>query len=403
MKKYLIVADDFTGSNDTGMQLARKGLKTCVTLKSEVKETNASYVIDTESRSLTAQQAYEKVSLQVAPINLNGFDCVIKKVDSTLRGNIYSEIEAIDDKFNSDLIIFMPALPDLGRTTENGVHKLNGVRITETELANDPKTPVKEDDIRNILSNITDEKVSFVPLKDIRDNKIDISSKYVACDAKTNEDMCNVIAHVEKLGKKVLWVGTAAIADNLLAQEVKTKPSLALVASVSDVTRKQVAFAEGKGVKKVVVPGSDLITNKPLDKYRDEAIKCLKSNHDVMIVSDATVDRAKLDETIEIAKANNVPMSDVSDIVQNTLGDLTKQVLENVEVSGMFVSGGDTAIGLFDKIKTIGTKVKGEILIGVPIMELIGGAFDGLKVITKAGAFGNEDALFFSLRKLKDA
>ena len=36
------------------------------------------------------------------------------------------------------------------------------------------------------------------------------------------------------------------------------------------------------------------------------------------------------------------------------------------------------------------------------MMRLRGGALDGLKVITKAGAFGNEDAVSYALRKLKE-
>jgi len=35
-------------------------------------------------------------------------------------------------------------------------------------------------------------------------------------------------------------------------------------------------------------------------------------------------------------------------------------------------------------------------------MKLVGGSFDGLKVVTKAGAFGGEDAITYSIRKLKE-
>ncbi len=38
----------------------------------------------------------------------------------------------------------------------------------------------------------------------------------------------------------------------------------------------------------------------------------------------------------------------------------------------------------------------------VPLMQVVGGDFDGLKMITKAGGFGKEDTVAYSLRKLKE-
>lgn len=37
------------------------------------------------------------------------------------------------------------------------------------------------------------------------------------------------------------------------------------------------------------------------------------------------------------------------------------------------------------------------------MMKLRGGEFEGLRVITKAGAFGRDDTITYSLRKLKEA
>ena len=54
IERYLIVADDFTGANDTGVQLARRGYHTKVVLDSRgvISDDNLNYVLDTESRSL---------------------------------------------------------------------------------------------------------------------------------------------------------------------------------------------------------------------------------------------------------------------------------------------------------------------------------------------------------------
>ena len=56
MERYFIVADDFTGSNDTGVQLTRRGVRTKVVLSpSAVADDGLSYVLDTESRNMPGE------------------------------------------------------------------------------------------------------------------------------------------------------------------------------------------------------------------------------------------------------------------------------------------------------------------------------------------------------------
>ena len=63
---------------------------------------------------------------------------MIKKVDSTMRGNIAAEIKAVDEHFKPELMIFAPALPDLKRTTIDGVQCLNLSLIHILPLKNLP-------------------------------------------------------------------------------------------------------------------------------------------------------------------------------------------------------------------------------------------------------------------------
>ena len=56
-KKYLIIADDFTGANDTGVQLRKNGYKTEVQLFPTGELIDRSVVLDTESRTISATDA----------------------------------------------------------------------------------------------------------------------------------------------------------------------------------------------------------------------------------------------------------------------------------------------------------------------------------------------------------
>ena len=59
-EKYLIVADDFTGSNDTGVQLKNRGIDISVVFHSEdMEDIESSVVLDTESRGMEKKEAYQ--------------------------------------------------------------------------------------------------------------------------------------------------------------------------------------------------------------------------------------------------------------------------------------------------------------------------------------------------------
>ena len=47
-ERYLIIADDFTGANDTGVQLKRRGYPTEVLFAGKPVDSQKSIVIDTE-------------------------------------------------------------------------------------------------------------------------------------------------------------------------------------------------------------------------------------------------------------------------------------------------------------------------------------------------------------------
>lgn len=68
--KVAIIADDITGANDSGVQLAKSGLKTAVWLNNVQQQTVESLeavVIDTDSRAMSEHEAREsiKASLHV--------------------------------------------------------------------------------------------------------------------------------------------------------------------------------------------------------------------------------------------------------------------------------------------------------------------------------------------------
>ena len=404
MNRYLIVADDFTGANDTGVQLKRRGVPTSVVFSSEFIASEGSFVLDTESRALGPEEAAAAVRAGLKGVDLTAFGRVMKKVDSTLRGSVAAEIKAVDELYGSELVVFAPALPDLGRTTVGGVHLLKGIPITRTELAKDPKTPVTEDNITRLLEAVYDEPVTHISEDQVSAGEIDFSAGRVfTCDSATNADLRSVIQAAVATGKRTLWVGTAAMADHLLGVEVEVPPALAVVASVSAVSREQVNFAAGEGIPLVSVPIPELLTGEQkMETYVAQTVALLKEGKDAILASSASCNRAELDRSVAVGEKLNMTREQVSGYTQMVMGKMTKAILEQTPVSGMFLTGGDTALGFFMEARSLGSSIVTEIAVGIPMMRLSGGPFAGLKVVTKAGAFGKEDAITFALRKLKE-
>ncbi len=81
MHQYLIVADDFTGANDSGLQLRRKGLSTHVTIGNHTQSEKPieALVLDTESRNIREEEASSLVHSSLEGLDASSFSVIMKK------------------------------------------------------------------------------------------------------------------------------------------------------------------------------------------------------------------------------------------------------------------------------------------------------------------------------------
>lgn len=405
MEKYLIIADDFTGSNDTGVQLTKRKIPVQVKFETDNNFTADAIVIDTESRNIAGTDAKEKLIHQLSVMPLAKYDYVVKKVDSTLRGNIVEEIQALDLVYHPDLIIFDSALPSLKRTIRNGILFVNGKRALETDLKKDPIKPLKEDNLLNILEkSFPNEDTKLIKPENLKASNFAISEgcRLYVYDSSTDKDMQLIVKKFSKFHKRILWIGSAGIMDAILSIKYPTLPALGLVGSVSKVTREQLNFAAKNGIKIIQVPISEVYSLENYLTYVDKAINELKYNNDVIIASSASCNYEELYKTRANLEAEGLTIDEINSIVQSVLGGICRKVLDKTKISGLFITGGDTAKGFFDGIGASGVNILEEIATGVPLMKITGGNLDGLTIVTKAGAFGNNDLMTYAFKKIKD-
>ena len=117
--KIGVIADDFTGANDTGLQFSKQGALTGVFLNlpdidNALNEFDV-VVFDTESRFDDKNTAFEKVFQAAQVFTQKGVLHIYKKLDSTMRGNIGAEIDGAIEATSTRAAFVVPAMPSIRR------------------------------------------------------------------------------------------------------------------------------------------------------------------------------------------------------------------------------------------------------------------------------------------------
>ncbi|HET6478325.1 MAG TPA: nucleotide-binding domain containing protein, partial [Dehalococcoidales bacterium] len=83
------------------------------------------------------------------------------------------------------------------------------------------------------------------------------------------------------------------------------------------------------------------------------------------------------------------------------MAEIVAGILASHQFAGLFLSGGDIAVEVCRRLQVSAIQVHGEVEPGVPAGELIGGQHPGMRVVTKAGGFGTEEAMVKSIHYLE--
>lgn len=79
--------------------------------------------------------------------------------------------------------------------------------------------------------------------------------------------------------------------------------------------------------------------------------------------------------------------------VSKTFGQAVSQICCSASVGTLILIGDDTAESVCEMLDLFGIEITGELEDGIPVGSIIGGALNGVSVVTKAGGSGKEDAL----------
>lgn len=86
-----------------------------------------------------------------------------KRIDTTLRGGVGVEVDAMLDQLNEDTVaVVVPAMPQSRRILVGGYSVIDGVALINTPVAQDVRTPVKENYYQDFLQARPEERSDWL-------------------------------------------------------------------------------------------------------------------------------------------------------------------------------------------------------------------------------------------------
>lgn len=371
----LLVADDLSGAADSAAALADRA-HTAVALHAGAEWPQATVVaVDTDSRYVPGPQAADRVA---AVVRRSGPQTLVyKKIDSTLRGNIGPEtaacLAALRERAAAGqprpLAVVAPAFPATGRTVEGGRALLHGRPLTDVHPLRVPlprQLRAAGLEVAHLPADGPDR--GLAPLV----GQVDA----VVVDSVTDGDLAATVRACRNL--PVLLVGSGGLAHHLTGfppgrgdagAGALPQPALVCVGSRSDVARAQcAALLEGTEALPVPVSATDTTTR---DAAARQVADALHAGRDVVVRPDPA-------EPVDPARAADMAAA------------LAGVARAGIGAAGTLVAtGGETARAVLGAAGVPHLTVVGEREPGVVEMR----TGDGLRVVTKAGSFGDERVL----------
>lgn len=400
MHHFVIIADDFTGANDTGVQLCKQGIPVDVILNvAQIEANENSLSIDSESRVVSGQEAYDRVYAAVQQVQRTG-GCrfLYKKVDSTLRGHLSEEIRAVVDSYAPELIIFAPAYPGQGRTVEAGRLCVHGTPLLDTEIARDPRNPLQEDRVQQILSDCLQQPVRHYTLDEIQADNLEFTGRAYSFDTLQQTQLETIAEKAGQTGKKILWIGSAGLAQGILQTYQPKRPALAVIGSISSKTMGQLAYCQQQGIPVVTLDMKALYETRTCGGALEQVVHFLRAGQDVILTGAAC--RQDYEDFAAYGREKGLSTDDLAEFTKQNLSQMVPAILKRAAVGGLFLTGGDTAIAVISQLQASGSHIEREIVPGFVQGRLLGGSQEGLPIVTKAGAFGTEEDIFHCIQKL---
>jgi uncharacterized protein YgbK (DUF1537 family) len=371
--RYGVIADDLTGACDAGVQFA--GFSALVRLDPAVPvDTDVELtVLVTHSRRDPPETARAKIQSACQQLREEGRTLLYQKIDSTLRGNLGVEISAAQEFSGASLAIVAPAFPAQGRALAGGWLHVAGSASRRTHLP----TLLRDQGVARVAHLGRNSLAGGPQAVRMQIDQAAQEAAVLVMDATSPEDLDFIARAAMDCQASVLAVGSAGLAAavaRLLAMqyhraarsqshprqaEGKPGPVALLLGSTTPTTAEQTAH--------FIMNHRSAVFDLPSSNLRLVRLALRERRHLILNVAFRGELRRCLTRCLKVFK--------------------------DYQVRGVILSGGDTAALVCQAWEVAGIQLESEIAPGIPWGHLAGGPAQGMPVATKAGGFGDRDAL----------
>ncbi len=390
--RVVIVADDLTGAMDVAGPLAGRGL--CTLAVASIDGCTPQHLrgaevvsINSDSRHLRAEEASQSVTAIVRELIHPDAEILIKKIDSTLRGNVVAETLAMLHASGRRAAVVAPAFPAQGRTVIGGVVHVRGVPLAETNFARDALSPPPLEPLHKLFERAAPRaRVHAGRAGEVLTVGQDDRLYIFSLDSASDEDLRLIVHSLRGQLRQTLLVGSAGIAEavaddcfectpSALPAPVTDGPLLFVVGSRAEQSAQQVAaLVEASGGQAFAAPNG-----------RVDVEAAVRSTAPVLVLK-ATPD----------GEGNE---GDAGAVARG-LAEGVARLLERRPVAALVATGGDTAIAILQRLSQPVLRVMGNLLPGIPFSRIRTDSGD-LWFITKAGGFGGRDTFVAVAQRLR--
>jgi uncharacterized protein YgbK (DUF1537 family) len=347
MKQLQLIADDLTGALDTAVQFVTPGHPLPVFLSGRLPGVvPGSFAIDSGSRERDAAHAAAAASHHAGFFGADPGVIAFKKVDSLLRGHPGLELAATLGVMKPAHCVIAPAFPFHRRVTRDG---------RQWAFLEGAWQRVGDD----LCASLSLHGISVQRRKPGDPVPYGVS----LWDAETDLELDSIAQAGARLSGRLLWCGSGGLAAALAGAEAPAapgldRPVLGLFGSDHPATAAQLsACAEHV----LAVRGNEAAV-----------LSARLADHGVCLV--------------RFALAPGTERRAASDAIALGLAELTARL---PPPRGLFVSGGETLRALCATVGAERLDLLGQLMPGVPVSVMVGGRWDGVRVASKSGSFGD--------------
>ncbi|SHN65118.1 four-carbon acid sugar kinase family protein [Bradyrhizobium erythrophlei] len=357
MGSLRLLADDLTGALDTSAEFVGQFDPLEVCWPSSMAPDRSSFAIDSATRELPTEQAFAIVR-GLAP-RLADATIAYKKIDSVLRGSWVAELDACMRTGAWEACILAPAFVHQGRRTVEGQHFVRGADGRWSAVG------------KKIVEQLAERKLEARRANPFAALQPGIN----VFDAETDDDLERVVEAGEKYPGKVLWCGSGGLANALArgkgvwVPDRLKGPVLGIFGSDHRTTSLQLAACESVVIRSTDVAGD-------IDRIRQALAKGVA--------------------LVELKAPTNASRTEVAERFSREIAALSRLV---DPPGSLIVAGGETLRAQTIAVGVRALRVLGRLEPGIPKSVMQGGAWSGVEVISKSGAFGAADVWAKLLRQ----